>query len=328
MPLLSGSAAVTRFRVNSRPDSPDFDRLAFAPILVNSEVRESIGFVPCEPDAPYLVGAQRWAFRVRIDRRKPEGTAVRERLQQLLATEREITARDFVGAKRRRELKQLAEEELLAGTTPRSKVIECCLDGKVLLVASTAKAYLGVVIELVRRIGIVTDFLTPWPAAEFEDQGLSDILETHEPGQSVRGCRCLGLMLADPEVLLEPESGSAKLRTRHVSVSLTGNVAGDVFAYLDAGAEILSARLVIGEFRFAFDALSWRISGLRFEKQKYEHWIEALDARVARINALFEWLDTAYEARQDGLGGSRVPRAAADGAAVGGSGAVETAVAG
>ena len=320
MPLLSGSAAVTRFRVVSRPDAPDFDRVAFAPILPASEVRESIGFVPCEPDAPYLVGAQRCAFRVRIDRRKPDGTAVRERLQQLLATEREMTARDFVGAKRRKELKQLAEDELLVGTPPRSKVIECCLDGKILLVASTAKAYLGVVTQLVRRIGIVTDFLTPWPATEFEDQGLSDILETHEPGQSVRGCRCLGLMLNDPEVLLEPESGSAKLRTRNVAISLTGSVAGDVFAYLDAGAEILSARLVIGEYRFTFDALSWRISGLRFEKQKYEHWIEALDARVARITALFEWLDNAYEARRDGLSDSMVSRAGA----VGGAAAEET----
>lgn len=301
MPLLSGSAAVTRFRVTSRPDEPDFDRLPFAPILPASEVRESIGFVPYVPDAPYLVGAQRWAFRVRVDRRKPEATAVRERLQQLLATEVELTGREFVGAKRRRELKQLAEAELLTGTTPRSKVLECCLDGKVLYVASTAKAYLGVVLELVRRIGITADFLTPWPVEEFEDQGLSDVLETHQPGQSVRGCRCLGLMLDDPEVLLEPETGSAKLRTRQASVSLAGNVVADVFAYLDAGAEILAAKLVIGEFRFAFDALSWRISGLRFEKQKYEHWIEALDARLTRIGALFEWLDKAYEARREKL---------------------------
>ncbi|MEO8505608.1 MAG: hypothetical protein ABI609_17060 [Acidobacteriota bacterium] len=313
MPLLSGSAAVTRFRVTSRPEAPDFDRLAFAPILPASEVRESIGFVPCEPDAPYLVGSQRWAFRVRIDRRKPETTAVRERLKQLLATELELTGRQFVGAKRRKELKQLAEDELLVGTNPRSKVIECCLDGKVLFVASTAKAYLGVVSVLVRRIGIATDFLTPWPTTEFEDQGLSDIVETHEPGQSVRGCRCLSLMLDNPEVLLEPESGGAKLRTRQVSVSLAGNVAADVFAYLDAGAEILSARLVIGEFRFAFDALSWRISGLRFEKHRYEHWIEALDARLLRITALFEWLDNAYETQSDKLA-SAIARAPGTGA--------------
>jgi len=122
-------------------------------------------------------------------------------------------------------------------------------------------------------------------------------------------------MLDDPEVLLEPESGSAKLRTRQAGISLSGNVVADVFAYLDAGAEILSARLVIGEFRFGFDALSWRISGLRFESQRYEHWIEALDARLLRITALFEWLDNAYEIRRQKLAGAvvRVPEVAAAG---------------
>jgi len=302
LPLLSGSAAITRFRVVTRSDEPDFDRLAFTPILAASEARESIGFVPFEPDAPYLVGSQRWAFRVRIDRRKPEAAAVRERLQQLVATELESTGREFVGSKRRRELKELAEAELLAGTTPRTKVIECCLDGKTLLVASTAKAYLGVVLELVRRIGIVADYLTPWAAiGEFEDEGLSDFLETREPGQSVRGCRCLKLMLEEPEVLLEPEAGSAKLRTRQARISLTGDVMADVFAYLEAGAEILTAKLLIGDFRFGLDGLSWRISGLRFERQRYEHWIEALDARLLRIHELFEWLDQAYTRHQGRL---------------------------
>jgi hypothetical protein len=302
LPLLSGSAAITRFRVLSRPDEPDFDRLAFAPILPASEARESVGFVPFEPDAPYLVGSQRWAFRVRIDRRKPESAAVRERLQQLVATELQTTGRDFVGSKRRRELKELAEAELLSGATPRTKVIECCLDGKTLFVASTAKAYLGVVLELVRRIGIVADYLTPWAAVgELEDEGLSDIVETHEPGQSVRGCRCLKLMLEEPEVLLEPEAGSAKLRTRQARISLTGDVMSDVFAYLEAGAEILSAKLLIGDFRFGFDGLSWRVSGLRFERQRYEHWTEALDARLLRIHELFEWLDGAYARHQGRL---------------------------
>ena len=299
MPLLSGSAAVTRFRVVSRPEEPDFERLAFAPILPESEARESLGFVPYAPDAPYLVGSQRWAFRVRVDRRRPEPSAVRERLQQLLASELELTGREFVGGKRRRELKELAEAELLAGATPRTKVIECCLDGKTLYVASTAKAYLGVVLELVRKVGIVADYLTPWAdLGEFQDEGLSDVVEAREPGQSVRGCRCLKLMLEDPEVLLEPERGSARLRTRQANVSLTGDVMGDVFAYLEAGAEILSAKLVIGELRFGFDGLSWRVSGLRFERQRYEHWIEALDARLLRIGELFAWLDHAYASRE------------------------------
>ena len=317
MPLLSGSAAVTRFRVTSRPEEPDFDRLAFAPILPSSEARESIGFVPFAPDAPYAVGSQRWAFRVRIDRRKPEASAVRERLQQLVASELQMTGREFVGSKKRRELKELAEAELLAGTTPRTKVIECCLDGKTLLVASTAKAYLGVVLEQLRRIGVVADYLTPWSAdGEVAEEGLSDIVEAREPGQSVRGCRCLKLMLEDPEVLLEPEAGSARLRTRQARISLAGDVMADVFAYLEAGAEILSAKLVIGEFRFGFDGLSWRVSGLKFERQRYEHWIEALDARLQRIAALFEWLDGAY-ARNRGRLANAAFQAPAVGAASG-----------
>jgi hypothetical protein len=328
LPLLSGSAAITRFRVTSRPDEPDFDRLAFAPILPSSEARESIGFVPFAPDAPYLVGSQRWAFRVRVDRRKAEASAVRERLQQLLATELELTGREFVGSKRRRELKELAEAELLVGATPRTKVIECCLDGKVLYVASTAKAYLGVVLEVVRRIGVVADYLTPWPAVgEFEDDGLPEIVETREPGQSILGCRCLKLMLEDPEVLLEPEAGSARLRTRQARISLAGDVMADVFAYLEAGAEILSAKLVIGDFRFGFDGLSWRISGLRFERQRFEHWIEALDARLLRISALFEWLDEAYGKHRGRLANAtfRAPAIEAAGAADGGEKAdVET----
>jgi hypothetical protein len=326
LPLLSGSAAVTRFRVTSRPDEPDFDRLAFAPILPASEARESIGFVPFAPDAPWLVGSQRWAFRVRVDRRKPEASAVRERLQQLVASELELTGREFVGSKRRRELKELAEAELLAGTTPRTKVVECCLDGKTLYVASTAKAWLGVVLELIRKVGILADYLTPWAdGGEYQDDGFSDVVEAREPGQSVRGCRCLKLMLEDPEVLLEPERGSAKLRTRQANVSLTGDVMADVFAYLEAGAEILSAKLVVGEFRFAFDGLSWRVSGLRFERQRYEHWVEALDARLQRVAELFEWLDKAYESRQRRLADAtfRAPARSAAERAGGGDAAAE-----
>ena len=43
------------------------------------------------------------------------------------------------------------------------------------------------------------------------------------------------------------------------------------------------------------------MSGLRFERQRYEHWIEALDSRLARINALFDWLDKAYQRHQGRL---------------------------
>ena len=295
MGLFSGSAAITRFRIVSRPPEPDFERLRFTEIKPESEARESIGFLPVEADGPYLVGHERWAFRVRIDRRKPEAVAVRERLQNLIRVELGSTGMQYVGAKKKKELRELAEAELLGVTTPRTKVIECCLDGDVLHVGSTAKAHLGVVLQIVRHIGISADYLTPWLVdGEPEDPTISDFLEAKEPGQSVLGCRCLKFLLQDPEVLLEPESGSARLRTRQAKISLSGEVMGDVFDYLERGAEILVAKLVIGDFQFRFDGMSWRVSGLRFERQRYEHWTEALDARLERINGLFELLDGRY----------------------------------
>jgi hypothetical protein len=318
MGLLTGSAAITRFRVVSRPEEPDFDRLRFTEILPQSEVRERIGFLPFTPDGPYRVGHERFAFRVRIDRRKPEAAAVRERLGQLLHAELAATGREFVGSKRRRELRQLAEDELLAGTAPRTRVLECCLDGRQLLVASTAKAYLGVVMQLVRQVGIVVDYQTPWQEGEGEQPTLSEIVEAREPGQSVLGCRALKLLLEDPEVLLEPEAGSAQLRTRQARITLAGEVMADVFAYLEAGAEILSAKLVIADYRFRFDGLSWRVSSLKFERQRWEHWTEALDSRLERIHDLFGRLDGFYEANKGRLHASGfsapVRPAAAEGA--------------
>src|SRR5688500_11941065 len=107
MGLLRGSATVTRFQVVHVPPAPDFERARFEEIPPASEVRERIGFVPFEPGAPYEVGTRRFAFRVRIDRRKPDPTAVRERLADLVRTEMEASGRDWVGSKRKRELRQL-----------------------------------------------------------------------------------------------------------------------------------------------------------------------------------------------------------------------------
>ena len=68
MGLLSGAASVTRFNLPVRPQEIDFEAAAFRAIAPGSEVRESVGFVPVEPEAEYAVGAGRWAFRVRVDR--------------------------------------------------------------------------------------------------------------------------------------------------------------------------------------------------------------------------------------------------------------------
>ena len=113
MGLLTGSISISRFNVLAKPAELDFEPAAFREIMPGSQVRESVGFVPFEPEAPYEVGAQRWAFRVRIDRLKADPTGVRERLKQLVKTEMEQSGLPFVGSKKRKELRHLAEEELL-----------------------------------------------------------------------------------------------------------------------------------------------------------------------------------------------------------------------
>jgi hypothetical protein len=52
MGLLSGTVAVTRFNVAVPVEGPDFERARFWEIEPGSEVRERIGFVPFELDAP------------------------------------------------------------------------------------------------------------------------------------------------------------------------------------------------------------------------------------------------------------------------------------
>jgi hypothetical protein len=87
MGLLSGSASVARFQVFDRPREPDFDALAFEPIPPASERRESAGFVPMEPEAPYRIGDDLFAFRLRFDRIRPDPTAVAERADALARAE-------------------------------------------------------------------------------------------------------------------------------------------------------------------------------------------------------------------------------------------------
>src|SRR6185295_5709944 len=162
MGLLSGTVAVTRFNVAMPAEGPDFERARFWEIEPGSEVRERIGFVPFELDAPYEVGKGRYAFRVRIDRIRPDATAVKERLRELVKAELEATGRPFAGAKTRRKLRELAEAESAMRQAPRTRILECCIDGPLLYVASTAKTHLGTVLTLLRQAGVEGDFKAPW----------------------------------------------------------------------------------------------------------------------------------------------------------------------
>ncbi len=300
MGLLSGPVSITRFNVVPFPDEPDFEQQRFVEIQPGSEVRERIGFVPMEPEAPYQVGQGRFAFRVRIDKLRPDPTAVKERVKQLVRTELD-TGAQFVGAKKRKELRQLAEEELIVKTTPVSKIIECCLDGKVLYVATTAKDHLGKVIAQLRKIGIVADHKTPW-IDRGDPEVESDVVAAYEPGQSVLGCRFLKALMGDAEVMIEGEAGHVQLQADETRVTLSGAVSSDLHRYVQRGAEILSAKILTAAASYRFDALSFRISSLRVEIGRHEHWTDLLDERLEKIAGVFEQLEGKYKGLASRLG--------------------------
>ncbi|HXU45130.1 MAG TPA: hypothetical protein VN783_06365 [Thermoanaerobaculia bacterium] len=311
MGLLHGAVACTRFNAAVPPDGPDFDAAPFREIELASEVRERIGFVPFEPGAPYEVGSRRWAFRVRIDRRVPDATAVRERVRELVHTELETTNQPFVGTKRRKELRALAEAELLLHQAPRTRILECAFDGNLLYVGSTAKTHLGIVLALVRQAGVAAEWKAPWLDEAPEADEASDIVIPKEPGQSVLGCRFLKALLEDPDVLIEPETGSVRLATREARVTLAGGVLNELHRLVAEGAEMLAAKLLMGTIQMRFDALSYRLASLKLEPVKGEHWTVELDARLAQIADVWDTLDGKYRALAGQLGPAPAGEAAA-----------------
>ena len=303
MGLLTGSASVTRCIATARPDNPNFDSVPFEEILPGSTVKERIGFLPFEPGADYQIGENRWAFRVRTDVLKPDPTRVQERLKELVKSEREGADHPFISAKKRRLLKQLAEEELLVSATPRSRVIECCLDDHTLWIGTTAKSHIGIILGLLYQVDVISDFRTPWQDHGDEDPG-SEMVEAVEPWQSSLGCRFLRLLLEDDEVMVEPESGSVRLlATREAKVTLTGAVMNDLLRYAERGAAILAAKMVTSDTIFRFDALNYRLSAIRVETESHEHWQDLLDERLEKIEATYDALYKKYTALRPRLGG-------------------------
>ena len=315
MGLLSGTVAVTRFNVVVPSEGPDFERARFWEIEPGSEIRERMGIVPFELDAPYEVAQGRYAFRVRIDRIRPDATAVKERLRELVKAEMEATGKPFVGAKTRKKLRELAEAESVSRQAPRTKIVECCLDGSILYVASTAKSWLGTVLTLLRQAGVEGDFKAPWLDEAPETDELSEIVVPKEPGQSVLGCRFLRALLEEPEVMVEPETGSVRLATREARVSLAGAVLNELFHYLEEGAEILAAKIHFGTVPMRFDALSYRLNGLKLEPVKNEHWTIDLDQRLEQIAAVFATLDGKYAVLKEKMNGAAPPVLAVEAAA-------------
>jgi len=294
MGLLSGSMSVTRCRVTARPDEPDFGALRFVEIDAGSQVRERFGFVPFEPEAPYRIGHTRWAFRLRVDRLRPDPTAVAERLKEMVVAEREATGEAFVSARKRKLLRVQAEEELLVRATPRSKVVECVLDDTRLYIGTSANAWLGLVLGALREIGVVADFSSPW-LDRGQEQMASALVEAREPWQSVWGCRFLKALVSDPEVMIEPEAGAVRLATPGASVSLTGGVMNELLRYLERDVEVLSAKLLLDDVAFRLDGLNWRLSGLRVVAEVYDSWTDTVGERIDAVAELLDRLDAKYE---------------------------------
>ena len=295
MGLISGVVSVTRYRVPVRPVEIDFDgAAAFREIPPGSEVRESIGFVPYEPGADYAAGAARWAFRVRIDRLRPDPVAVRERVMQLVAAECEATGNPFVGPNKRRQLKQLAEEELVLGAVPSTRIVECALDGDLLYFGTTAKGQLGRVLTLLRKVGVAAQPKAPWLDRGETDPAADEQLGGGEPGESILGCRFLAALLCDPLLAYEPVDGRAVVQTPRAKLSIAGEVMRDLLRYVEEGAEVLSGRLTTGEVGFHLDGRSWKLSGLRVPGGRHDHWTELLDERLAAIAAVYDLLDEKY----------------------------------
>jgi hypothetical protein len=299
MGILHGTVSVTRFNVAVPLEGPDFERAAFHEIEPESEVRERAGFVPFEIDAPYEVAKGRFAFRVRIDRLRPDATAVRERVRQLVKVEMETTGAPFVGAKARKRLRELAEQELIRRQAPRTTILECCIDGSLLYIGSTAKSYLGMVLTLLRQAGVAAELKAPWLDEAPEADETSAIVIPREPGESVLGCRFLKALLDEPEVMVEPEKGSVRLATPEARITLTGGVLRELVHYLEAGAEILAAKILLGPTALRFDALSYRLQSVTLETVKAEHWTMELDQRLEQIAAVWEQLDGKYEALRE-----------------------------
>ncbi|HVS62631.1 MAG TPA: hypothetical protein VMT85_03895 [Thermoanaerobaculia bacterium] len=293
MPLLSGSVSCTRFDVHSPTADLDLESQAFRAIAPGSEVRESIGFVPFEPGAEYRVGAARWAFRVRIDRLRADPTAVRERLRELVAAEQEATGAPFVAPKRRTELRHLAEEELLADARPQSQIVEGVIDRRLSYVATTSNNVLGKIVLLLRKVGVLVDFKTPWNDLGQEDLE-SEILALSDATQSIHGSRFLQALGEDDEIVFEPSDGYVKLQTREARVVLSGGVLHELHGYFDQEIELLAAKLQSAVGTFRLDGLTFRISSLGVERARPAHWTERLDERIERIATVWELLDRKY----------------------------------
>lgn len=288
MSLLSGPVSVTRLRVVSAPPSVDFEQRGFRAIAPGSELRQSVGFVPfaeAEPGDYALFAPGSCAFRVRVDTLRPDPVLLKDRYQQLLATERANSGDGFVSAKVRRRLKSLAHDELIVAANPSVRVTEAVILGGVLWLGSTADGTVGLVQSLLRDVGVVTDY-GPSP------------IEDGVPYDLGAGAKFLAAMVeayGDPgaPLTIEPVSGAVKLAKGgdECVATLSGELLPDLIAMLDRGYEMVSASLMLDETPLRLDAQRWAVTGLKLQPVEGEDWRNVLEARVQAIAEVFERLD-------------------------------------
>jgi hypothetical protein len=84
----------------------------------------------------------------------------------------------------------------------------------------------------------------------------------------------------------------------------------DLFRFLEEGAEILAAKIHAGAVLLRFDALAYRLNGVKLEPVREEHWTVDLDKRLEQIAGVFEFLDGKYQVLKDRL--NTVPGQAAE----------------
>lgn len=241
----------TRYHVDSTKGF-DLEAIEFREIQPGSEIRESVGVVPMWSGVDMKAWDGAYAFRVRVDTRRPNATKVRERVRQMVEVELEHGAA-IVGPKKRRELKALAEEELIFEAEIKMKMIEVYILGEDLLIGSASDSDVDRVVGLLRKVGIAPEPVFPW------GQDVAD-------GSSGREFLGRLSMSRGEELWINSVDGAVKINLPEGRVSATGSI-GQVLSLLhNKPHEIISAKVILGMDaeggEFHLDGFPWRIRGL------------------------------------------------------------------
>lgn len=294
MGLINGSVSCTRYTILSMPEDLDFSICPFFPIQKGTYTRQSCGFVPFNSDQIYELGKSRYGFRFRIDKVQVDATQVKEKLRVLIETEEKMSGKR-VHKKKIRELKELAEDAVYSESSPKTTIIEGYIDQLTLTVGTTSKSQLGTVIGYLRRLGVEVEFKTPW----FESPISLEPpvwMEFKDPAQHYAGCLFLKSLREDSSIYIEGVQGSAKLTSPEgIKVSLQGVLGNELNRLVDEDeAEILSAKLQIGDTPLTLDGSTFRISSMKVRNCRSEHWTQRLETRMELIDSIFEVLESKF----------------------------------